>query len=534
MFKIQIIKNQNSITRRMRILVSVLAFLCGIHSCEKGPNPDDGPKEFLTITTKPTQAYQTIHNFGASDAWSCQFIGKNWPLSKRNQMADLLFSVKMKSDGSPAGIGLSSWRMNLGGGSSEQGSGSGIQDEWRRSESFMNSDKTYDWNKQKGQRWFVKAAKDRGVDYFTAFVNSPPVALTKNGKAYSSGGKSANISEEYYPEFAEYLVRIVDEIESKDGVHFDYLSPFNEPQWDWTNSGQEGSPWLNTEMASFTRALNQEITDSDIDIKIEIAEAAQIQYLYSSYNRPGRGDQIVAFFDEKSDTYVGNLDHVAQQIAGHSYFTTWDLSHFLDTRKLLASKLSQYPEVEYIMSEYTLLENNEVVRGQGRDLGIIPALYMARVIHADLTLAGASSWQWWLAISPYDYKDGLIYTTLNKSDGTVYESKMLWALGNYSRFIRPGMIRIGVHRDDLRSLEQTTGGVMISSFQDPITGKTITVALNYGSNSIPVKINKDSDAILCRLYRTSAGNENLKFITETSFEEPIRLAPQSITTFVEQ
>ena len=36
------------------------------------------------------------------------------------------------------------------------------------------------------------------------------------------------------------------------------------------------------------------------------------------------------------------------------------------------------------------------------------ALYMARVIHYDLTLAHASSWQWWLAISPYDYKDGLV------------------------------------------------------------------------------------------------------------------------------
>lgn len=33
---------------------------------------------------------------------------------------------------------------------------------------------------------------------------------------------------------------------------------------------------------------------------------------------------------------------------------------------------------------------------------------MARVIHYDIVVGGASSWQWWLAISPYDYKDGLV------------------------------------------------------------------------------------------------------------------------------
>ncbi len=37
---------------------------------------------------------------------------------------------------------------------------------------------------------------------------------------------------------------------------------------------------------------------------------------------------------------------------------------------------------------------------------------MARVIHYDLTVGGASSWQWWLAVSPYDYKDGLVCPAL--------------------------------------------------------------------------------------------------------------------------
>jgi len=35
---------------------------------------------------------QVIDGFGASDAWRCQFVGVNWPLVKREAIADLLFS----------------------------------------------------------------------------------------------------------------------------------------------------------------------------------------------------------------------------------------------------------------------------------------------------------------------------------------------------------------------------------------------------------------------------------------------------------
>ncbi len=58
------------------------------------------------------------------------------------------------------------------------------------------------------------------------------------------------------------------------------------------------------------------------------------------------------------------------------------------------------------MSEYCILGSY----GPGRDLGIDPALYVARTIHFDLTRANAAAWQWWTAVSTEDYKDGLIYT----------------------------------------------------------------------------------------------------------------------------
>ncbi|HEY9195820.1 MAG TPA: glycoside hydrolase, partial [Mucilaginibacter sp.] len=54
----------------------------------------------VNIDINLSKTYQTISNFGASDAWSCQFVG-NWPDDKRNKIADLLFSRDNNADGSP-------------------------------------------------------------------------------------------------------------------------------------------------------------------------------------------------------------------------------------------------------------------------------------------------------------------------------------------------------------------------------------------------------------------------------------------------
>src|SRR5580693_5814158 len=67
-----------------------------------------------------SKTYQVIDNFGASDAWACQFAG-NWPDAKRNNIADLLFSKDTLVDGSPKGVALSLWRFNIGAGSGQQG-----------------------------------------------------------------------------------------------------------------------------------------------------------------------------------------------------------------------------------------------------------------------------------------------------------------------------------------------------------------------------------------------------------------------------
>ena len=91
-----------------------------------------------TVTIDAGQTFQTIKGFAASDCWTPAFVGKYWT-NNRNEIAELLFSSEI-ADGQPKGIGLSMWRVNMGGGSMEQEDASGISNVSRRAESYLNDD----------------------------------------------------------------------------------------------------------------------------------------------------------------------------------------------------------------------------------------------------------------------------------------------------------------------------------------------------------------------------------------------------------
>ncbi len=485
----------------------------------------------LEITLHTNKTFQTIHNFGASDAWSIQAVGKYWNEDTKDKIATLLFSTSNRPDGSAEGIGLTTWRFNIGAGSAEQDHNGQIENPWRGSESFLNADGTYDWNKQSGQLWFLEKAKALGVKSFIGFVNSPPVNFTKNGKAWSDDGLSANISAENYKNYADFLSDVVKGVEKKTGVVFDYISPFNEPQWDWKCCKQEGSPWNNDEIFEATKAIDASFRKNNVSSKIEITEAGHLDFLYKEKGKPNRGNQIAYFFDEKSPGYVGYLHSVAKKIAGHSYFSTWDINRLVNTRDSLFTEIQRVdPSLEFWMSEYCILEDSEVIKGGGRDLGINPALYIARVIHSDLVLANASAWHWWLAVSPYDFKDGLIYIDDNKFGGHYYESKMLWSLGHFSRFVRPEMKRIATSRSDGKSSAEAIEGVLQSAYMND--DEIVVVFVNQLENSKDIKITgipKGFKSI--EIYQTTENPDiNLKKVSTIGIKEVMTLSKKSLTT----
>jgi len=486
----------------------------------------------IRVSVDLSSANQTVYGFGASDAWSTQFVGKNWPLEKRERIADLLFSTSVDSSGNPEGIGLSIWRFNIGAGSAKQGEESGITDPWRRAEGFLLDDGTFDETKQAGQQWFLKAARERGVETFIAFSNSPPVQLTRNGLAFADGGVSSNLPEENYPAFAGFLADVVNYFEEK-GIPIYAISPVNEPQWNWSSgNNQEGSPWQNHEIAKLVRVLDEYFTRHKVPSKIEIPEAAQINFLYED-GPAGRGNQLDYFWGNP-ETRISDLKKLSSAVAAHSYYTTWPVSEMIRHRKNLRTYLDSLEEPpELWMSEYCILEDNEEVRGPGRNLGMDPALYMARVIHYELTLAGASAWQWWLGVSPYDYNDGLFYIDHDPYDGEIYESKKLWVMGNFSWFIRPGALRLDVMMDDSLSEEERASRLMVSAYRNRDSSLAI-VAVNYSVSDQTLLLDNEllrSDFKSYNLYITSE-EASLEKRELTKPDAHITIPARSVATIV--
>lgn len=484
-----------------------------------------------------TAVKQKIDCFGASDAWSMRFIGE-MPEQTQRDVARLLFSSKVDASGNPEGIGLSIWRFNIGAGSVEQGDSSYINN-GTRTECFLNEDGTYNWDKQSGQRNFLKLAKENGVPYLLGFLNSPPVYYTKNGLATNTGRDGTyNLKDNKYDDFARFMADVIVGLKNHDGVAVDYLSPVNEPDghWNWQGPKQEGTPATKFEIARLSRILDKELLSRGISTQIIIPESSDYRCMMSTHmTGPERGYEIQSFFSSDStDTYVGDLKKLPRLMAGHSYWTNTPVEYMKECRKTLRDTLNKYG-VDFWQSEVCIMGNDEEIGGGGGyDRTMKTALYVARMIHHDLVFADARSWQWWRAVGG-DYKDGLLfqYREPGAASDTIVDSKLLWSLGNYSRFIRPGALRLIVNRDNSNDPDSATDpyGLMCSAYKNA-DGTDVIVVINYGD--VPERIEvKGIKPATWNLYRTSDDErESLAFIGKTHNLGSVVLPARSITTII--
>jgi|GEM_PF-328712 len=484
---------------------------------------------------------QTIENIGSSGCWFSEGIGKYWPAEKRERIAELLFSKQFNKEGQPLGIGLSSWRFNIGAGTLEQGDSSGIKDFRKRSDSFLNKDGTYDWTKQAGYRFFLQKAKDYGVETLIAFSNSPPVLFTKNGLGFKTEKDyKSNLREDAYGAYAKFLTNVLKHFEMK-GLRFSYVSPVNEPQWDWSKkymeADQEGSPWTNEEIFKITNLLNTELVNQKINSEILVTEAGMLDYLYGSTGPASR--QIQRFFDPKSPNYMGDFEKVPKIIAGHSYFSESNDTVLVNTRKKLADTSKAYG-LRYWQSEYSMLADGFRDGSRGQRTAMDCALFLSKVIHSDLSIGNATAWQFWNAYEPgsadFNTRYYLIALQPNADyqDGEFKVTKNLWALGHYSRFIRPGMTRVAVDilQDDTHN---AINNLLVSSYVGD-DGKLVVVATNYGAETVALNIDlkgagRTYTSGIKYLTTAEQGKDMIPMKIEAKLKG-ISTPPRSITTIV--
>ena len=497
------------------------------------------------ITLNESVKYQTIDNFAASDCWSGEFVGRYFSATNREKVAKWLFSTRMDANGNPTGIGLSSWRVNLGAGSAAQGDASGIDEVVKRADCFLQADGSYDWNRCPGQQYLMQKAKEYGVNDFVLFSNSAPVYFTKNGIAHCDKSTGdANLKDDCYDDFAEFLATTAKHF-MDEGYNVTHISPVNEPSWDWQDNSQEGSHWTNKTISKLVKELDNSITSRNLSSKILIPEAVSYTTLYSIFAE----NQINAFWNSSQSNYVGNLPSVAPIAAAHSYWT-FGTNYELQNSRTSAWSAAQNRNLKIWQTEWSLLDTAPSSKtgfpegGYDAATHTDIALFMAKVIQCDLVYANVSSWSYWTALAQeqWGHKNRFYLIRVNASGdtgtesygdltkgGSVTDDMSLWALGNFSLFIRPGYQRV-----DMTGADEING-LLGSSYVSPDGKQLVMVIVNTGTDERTITLaanGRNLNGYTINKYVTDKGHRLRRELTlDPNFTgDAVKLSARSITT----
>jgi glucuronoarabinoxylan endo-1,4-beta-xylanase len=109
------------------------------------------------------------------------------------------------------------------------------------------------------------------------------------------------------------------------------------------------------------------------------------------------------------------------------------------------------------------------------DPSIADGLAWAQVIHNWMTIANANAWHWWTI----DETGGPTTNEGLYGPDTTTPAKRLWVIGQWSKFVRPGWVRIG-------ATANPATGVFVSAFNQASTGDFAIVAVSNSGNNTAV------------------------------------------------
>ncbi len=128
-----------------------------------------------------------------------------------------------------AGLGLSIYRYNIGGG------GVGVQPGARAPRSFLKAPGSYDWDADPGGTAFLRQAHRYGVRRLIGFANSAPRFFTTNDADCGGSLRPARARA-----YAAYLARVAAHLRAAYAVRLTAVSPMNEPTNSFGDCDQEG------------------------------------------------------------------------------------------------------------------------------------------------------------------------------------------------------------------------------------------------------------------------------------------------------
>jgi len=425
---------------------------------------------------------QTIDGFGASAAFHMAQNLRNFPGDSRTQMLDLLFSPT-------TGAGLSMVRNIVGDG----GSWGTLQN--GPTPSIEPQEGVWNWSGDEEQIWFMQEAAARGCTRYMSTVWSPPAWMKTNNDVIQG-----SLRPEKYQAFADYLSMYVRGYKDHHNIDIYAISPSNEPD---VTVKYSSCWWTGEQFHTFLRdALIPTLARDNVPAKLILGE-------HSHWTE----DPVLPSLEDPSTEPRIDI------VAAHAYIDAGAHIPFAP----LSMRTGDFVESRKLKKT---IWQTEISSGGPEIPGIRDALYWAKIIHTHLAEDGVSAWFFWWAVNTHDNRGALIHLDLDKQ--TFVVANRLFSIGNYSRFIRPGFVRIETDVD-------ATPGVSVSAYKGDPSHTLVVVAINENDDARPLEAHLDGVAASsASVFRTSV-TENLAALHDLPIAANILsapLAPASVTTFV--
>lgn len=443
------------------------------------------------------RAAQTFRGWGMSLAWEANDIyGGGRQVARiadpqlRAKYMDLLYGDPAKG----LTLGLNIARYNIGGG--DDPAHASMRPDAQMEGFQAGPAAPFDWAKDAPQRRMLQEAKERGANIFEAFSNSPPYWMTLSGSA--AGGIAPhqdNLQPEMRESFVKYLTAVVKHFHDVEGVNFESVEPFNEPDLSWTavpDGSQEGYSASYSSQNAIIESLADRLKRNGLDTFVSGVDMNNV------------GDAIEG---------VGKLNPRALSALGR--LNTHDYRAVNNREQLRQYKSLAERHGKHIwMSELGCCFTH-----QGDGTQMWGALFMADSVRMDLRDLGAEAWVFWQP----DWN----VIAFDAAGGPPRPEKQFYALAQYTRFIRPGfkIISAGTADNTLAAYSYASKRlVLVSTNWEKPTANDLDLSAFGGLPSSIV------------VYRTTADEandlqeESLSLSTKGHIVET--LPSRSITTYV--
>ena len=512
----------------------VLLCLCGCAPVQDtgAPMPTLGSEAPTVTTCPPTESFNDdnrtlfavdpamgspfnngkFEGWGTSLCWWANRIGYSDVLAQK--AAELLFNAE-------TGLGMNIARYNIGGGDDPAHrhitrTDSMMPGFWTLDES--TGEHIFDGTKDENQRnVLLRAMEACGSSFIVeAFSNSPPYYMTESG--CSSGALSAsanNLREDQVDAFAAYLAQVMLYYKEHYGVHFQSISPMNEPNtayWEAFSPKQEGCHVSSGESQSAVLlAMQKALQEKGLDdiLLVGTDETSTVLALNSFNKLSAEAKAALSRID--THTYkIGKMEEL-QALAVENGKNLW-MSE-VDGDATLGKNSGEMGAALWLankmISDIQSLMPSAWILWQGIDNHVSTEGYMG---NQDFGMPDLSRGYWGLTVVDHDHEE-------------IHLTKKYYAFGQLSRYIRPGyrILNLG-------------GKGMLAAYTEE-EHKLVIVAVNVEERDVEVGFSLESfryDGGTARVIRTSQSENWAELPAIPVQADMLRatLAPYSVTTFV--